>query len=105
MTAAVFKGTIQGASCFKTNLSFLSTPKRPDNLWPHLIFCLMGKGNSVPLQAWTGPEGPGGSGSQISRQSAREFGKVCQPYTPANFTHRRYSWYSFLLEAESTPVP
>jgi hypothetical protein len=27
----------------------------------------------------------------------------CQPYAPAAFTPRNYSWYSFLLEAESTP--
>ena len=26
-------------------------------------------------------------------------------YAPAAFTPRKYSWYSFLLEAESTPVP
>jgi hypothetical protein len=29
----------------------------------------------------------------------------CQPSTPATFTPRKYSWYSFLLEAESTPGP
>jgi hypothetical protein len=29
----------------------------------------------------------------------------CQPYAPAAFTHRKYSWYLFLLEAESTPGP
>ena len=29
----------------------------------------------------------------------------CQPYAPAAFTPRKYSWYSFLLEAESTPGP
>ena len=29
----------------------------------------------------------------------------CQPYVPAAFTPRKYSWYSFLLEAESTPGP
>jgi len=29
----------------------------------------------------------------------------CQPYAPAFFTPRKYSWYSFLLEAESTPGP
>ena len=27
----------------------------------------------------------------------------CQPYAPAVFTPRKYSWYSFMLEAESTP--
>jgi hypothetical protein len=28
-----------------------------------------------------------------------------QPHAPATFTPRKYSWYSFLLEAESTPGP
>ena len=27
----------------------------------------------------------------------------CQPYAPAAFTPRKYTWYSFLLEAESPP--
>jgi hypothetical protein len=27
------------------------------------------------------------------------------PYAPAAFTPRKYSWYSFLLQAESTPWP
>ena len=47
----------------------------------------------------------GGWGSQISRQSAHEGCKGCQPYAPAAFTLRKYSWYSFLLEAESTSGP
>jgi len=29
----------------------------------------------------------------------------CQSYAPAAFTQRKCSWYSFLLEAESTPGP
>jgi hypothetical protein len=29
----------------------------------------------------------------------------CQPYAPTAFTPRKYAWYSFLLEAESTPGP
>jgi hypothetical protein len=48
---------------------------------------------------------PGGSGSQISRQSTYKGGMVCQPYALAFFIPRKYSWYSFLLEAESTPGP
>jgi hypothetical protein len=27
----------------------------------------------------------------------------CQPYAPAAFTPRKYTWYTFLLEAESIP--
>ena len=29
----------------------------------------------------------------------------CQPHAPAAFTPGKYPWYSFLLEAESTPGP
>ena len=44
-------------------------------------------------------------GSQISRQSARECGKVVSPTHRPPLPPRKYSWYSFLLEAESTPGP
>jgi hypothetical protein len=60
------------------------------------------KGKAVPLQAWAGPQGSRRLGSQISQQSAHEGG---QPYTPAAFTPQENSWYSFPLEAESTPGP
>jgi hypothetical protein len=62
------------------------------------------KGKAVPVQAWSGPEG--------SRQlrfpdfmTTAQWWSGCQPYPPAAFAPRKYSWYSFLLEAESTPGP
>ena len=48
---------------------------------------------------------PGGRGSHISRQSAHEGGKVVSPTHRPPLTPSKYSWYSFLLEAESTPGP
>ena len=48
---------------------------------------------------------PGGWGSQISWQSAHEGGKVVSPMHRPPLPSRKYSWYSFLLEAESTPRP
>ena len=48
---------------------------------------------------------PGGWGSQISRQSAYEGGNVVSPTHRPPLPPRKYSWYSFLLEAASTPRP
>jgi hypothetical protein len=45
---------------------------------------------------------PGGWGSQISRQLAHEGGKVVSRMHRLPLHPRWYSWYSFLLEAEST---
>ena len=44
-------------------------------------------------------------GSQISRQSAHEGGKVISPKHLPPLPPRKYPWYLFLLEAESTPGP
>jgi len=48
---------------------------------------------------------PEGLGSQISRQSAHEGGKVVSPRHWLLLNFVKYSWYSFLFEAESTPGP
>jgi len=48
---------------------------------------------------------PGDWSSQISRKSAHEGGKVVSPTQRPPLPTRKYSWYSFLLEAESTLGP
>ena len=48
---------------------------------------------------------PGGSGSWISRHLVHESGKVISPTHRPLLPPRKYSWYSFLLDAVSTPSP
>jgi len=43
---------------------------------------------------------PGGLGSQISRQSAQNGGKVVSRMHQPPLPTRKYSWHLFLLEAE-----
>jgi len=46
-----------------------------------------------------------GWGTQISRHSAHEGGKVVSPTHRPPLPHKKYFWYSFLLEAESPAGP
>ena len=66
------------------------------------LFPCKGKGKAVPLHAWTGPEGSMKLRLPDFVTTAQD---GCRPYAPTAFTPRKYSWYSFLLEAESTPEP
>jgi hypothetical protein len=68
----------------------------------NLIEMYKGKGKAVPLRAWSGPEGSSKLRFPDFMTTAQDGGKFV---TPAAFTPREYTWYSFLLEAESTPRP
>ena len=63
-----------------------------------------GKGKAVPLQTRTGPEGSRKLKFPDIVTTAQDGGRF-QPYPPAVFTPRKYFWYSFLLEADSTLGP
>ena len=60
------------------------------------------KGKAIPLQAWTGPE--------VSRKLRlpnfkTTSDKFVSPKHQPPIPHKKYSWYSFLSEAELTPGP
>jgi len=63
------------------------------------------KGKAVPLQAWSAPEGSRKLWFPDFMTTAQVGGKVVSLTHQLLFTPRKYSWYSFLLEAESTPGP
>ena len=63
------------------------------------------KVKAVPLQAWSGPEGSTKLRFPDFMTMAQDRGKVVSLTHRPLFTPRKYSWYSFLLEAESTPGP
>jgi hypothetical protein len=67
------------------------------------LISVKSKGKAIPLQALIGPEGS----RRLRLPDVKTIGTSrwlgCQPYAPAAFTPRKFSWYSFQLEAESTP--
>jgi len=60
------------------------------------------KGKAVPLQAWSGPEDSKKLRFPDFVTTAQNAGRVSALRTGRLYL-RKYSWYSFLLEAESTP--
>jgi len=63
------------------------------------------KRKAVPLQAWTGPKGSRKLRLPDFVTTAQDGGKVVSLTHRPPLHPRKYSWYSFLLEAESTPGP
>ena len=64
--------------------------------------------SKMQISLVTGPRCPEGSRELRFPDymiMAQNGGKVVSPKHRPFFTPRRYSWYSFLLEAESTPGP
>jgi hypothetical protein len=63
------------------------------------------KGTAIPLQSWTGPEGPRRLRLPDFKTIGTRSWSGCQPYAPAAFTPLgSIPEYSFLLKAESIPV-
>ena len=63
------------------------------------------KGKSVPLQAWSGPEGSRKLRFPDYVTMAQGGGKVVSLMHRPPLPPRKCSRYSFMLEAESTPGP
>jgi hypothetical protein len=66
----------------------------------------MWNGAICPLTVLGSPLGPQEfEAAIISRHSAHKCGKLVNPMILASLLAAKYPWYSFLLEAESTPGP
>jgi len=64
------------------------------------------KCKAVPLQAWSGPKGFRKLKFSDFMTTAQDGGKVVSlTHLPPLPPSRKYTWYSFLLEAGSTPGP
>jgi hypothetical protein len=63
------------------------------------------KDKAIPVQAVEALRVARCWGSHIFRHSAHRWRLGCRAYAPAAFYPQEDSWFSFLLEAESTPGP
>jgi hypothetical protein len=63
------------------------------------------KDKAIPVEAWTGREGCRRLRFPDLKNLIHEGDKVASPTHRPPLSPRKYSWYSFLLEAESNPGP
>ena len=73
--------------------------------WPHNIIIYVKKDKSVPLQAWSGPENSRKLRFRAFMTTVQGGGKVVSLTHRPHLPPSKFSWYSFLLEAESTAGP
>jgi hypothetical protein len=76
-----------------------------DHILPYYYKFNKGKGKAVPLHAWSGPEGSRKLRFPDFMTTAQDGGKFVSLTHRPPLPPRKYTWYSFLLEAESTPGP
>jgi len=63
------------------------------------------EGKAVQLQAWGGPEGSRKLRFPDFMTTTQDVGKVISRMHWPPLPPRKYTWYTFLLDAESTPGP
>ena len=68
-------------------------------------YYLLIKDNEIPVQAWTGPGVSKKYGLPDFKTVGTRRRQVVSPELRPPLLPRKYSWYSFLSEAESTPGP
>ena len=65
------------------------------------IYIHISNGKAISIYVWTGPEGSG----RLKLPDFKTGGKVVSPTHRPPLPSRKCSWYSFLLETESTLGP
>ena len=66
---------------------------------------IISEGKAVQLQAWSGPECSRKLRFPDFMTTAQDGGKIVSLTHRPPLPPRKYTWYSFLFEAESTPGP
>jgi hypothetical protein len=78
---------------------------KTQNIAIHSIIWYIVQGKPVPLKAWSGPEVSRNLRVPDFMTTPQDGGKVVSLTYRPPLTPRKNIWYSFLLEAVSTPGP